>query len=207
MGRENKLIIESDCELDQTSLAVKLRERSLVCLTVWTWLAEQYKSKWLAALSCLSRLIMRQKMKSNWATVSINLIKNVWLAKRTTYIWLAVLLNYHACRANKLNLCDWLCLHTCHAWPNEEWLITMVTDCRYDKMMQKLISLTGSTIKLNDWLCYHACHAWSKHKTMNSNCLTVWMYFIKICATGWTNWIYVTGCVFIPVIPGQMKNG
>jgi hypothetical protein len=36
---------KSDCELDQTSLAVKLRERSLVCLTVWTWLAEQYKSK------------------------------------------------------------------------------------------------------------------------------------------------------------------
>ena len=60
---------------------------------------------------------------------------------------------------NKLNLCDWLRFHACHAWPNEEWLITMVTDCRYDKMMQKLISLTGSTIKLNDWLCYHACHA------------------------------------------------
>ena len=52
---------KSDCKLDQTSQAMKLRKHSLVYLTVWTWLAEQCKSKWLAVLSCLSRLIMRKK--------------------------------------------------------------------------------------------------------------------------------------------------
>ena len=168
------------------------------CDFTQVWLAQQWKTEWLAVLIIIP-LTLERKNESKLSDCLYLIHQQIcdWLNKQNTIKWLAAL----------VMLTDWI----------------YVTGCDFTPVMPGQ-RMTCSAMK--KWMTgcanYHTCHAWTTK--MNPNCLTVSMKFINKCSTGCTNkiitiiwlaalvmlpdWIYVTGCDFTQVwLAQQWKTG